>query len=930
MLAFTVKGSDTTPQLAVEVQERDGSRWFATINITTQWQRICLDPSDFKYWRDSPTGNRRGGEGDRLHPSQAARIDFQLSQSHTSAVPPGRHEFWIADIGTCVNPVADMELNTAALDQSLESIFPRYKVYSIDDPVELQGSSSSALLPKMGPWTASNLVCAIPRTTGRGFKRGQKWRYVPLVDAIDKQGRHRGSPVWLLLNNQKPLAGSIFACIGLNDPQQLASPTAMNLVSHIAQRLQSGLMLVEAGSDQFSYWPGEKITLGAAVTSVSDAGARPSLRITVRNGDGKVLRTETHQAAVTAHDATVWQHEFAPPASAPASYLVTAELVVDNAVVDRIEHDFSILDKRTVADDKFITVQGNNFYLDGQKWYPVGINFWPLYISGMDHRDYWAGWVTREFYDPELVEQDLARMEAIGINMVSIQAGDPKYYHNLLDFVRRCSQHDIHVNLFCGLASPIGFQESKLRAFVKEADLANNPTIMAYDTIWEPGNYMFSRAWRPRWDDDWRQWIVEQYGSLEAAEADWQFKCSRNADGACVGPPEKYFREDGPWRVLMAAYRRFMDDLMSRKWNQANRKLREIDPHHLISFRQGNTLPHDFALTAPVKHIDFICPEGYAIPHSDSGYFAAGFISKYIHFTTKGKPIVWSEFGQSVWDSTRMEPSAQRIQAVADYHDLFYRMVLKTGANGTVPWWWPGGYRVGERSDFGIVNPDGTLRPAAELIVKYGPRLKTPRDWPEPTVWFEMDRDAHAGGYWYVCFNTGQAAYEKAESAGEQLGVRTAGTGTTSATTPLVAIGNRPCNGTNPPKYLNAEFNWLLILDAAGNWVEARDGATITVAAGSAVRARVSVGNTQEATWLAPTGGQPRPGDVELATTDHSDVKGCWPLPGDTAPLADADFGEIELAKSVSSATVIELRMSARERSRFGEKRTFTIVPQMP
>ena len=54
--------------------------------------------------------------------------------------------------------------------------------------------------------------------------------------------------------------------------------------------------------------------------------------------------------------------------------------------------------------------------------------------------------------------------------------------------------------------------------------------------------------------------------------------------------------------------------------------------------------------------------------------------------------------------------------------------------------------------------------------------------------------------------------------------IRTAGTGTTSATTPLVAIGNQPCTGKNPPKYLNAEFNWLLIQDQAGQWVEATDG----------------------------------------------------------------------------------------------------------
>jgi hypothetical protein len=71
---------------------------------------------------------------------------------------------------------------------------------------------------------------------------------------------------------------------------------------------------------------------------------------------------------------------------------------------------------------------------------------------------------------------------------------------------------------------------------------------------------------------------------------------------------------------------------------------------------------------------------------------------------------------------------------------------------------------------------------------------------------------------------------------------------------PLVAVGNVPCDGTNPPKYLDAEFNFLQVLDADGVWREAEDGAEIAVTAGRSVRARASAGNMQEAAWL-PGGG---------------------------------------------------------------------------
>jgi hypothetical protein len=265
---------------------------------------------------------------------------------------------------------------------------------------------------------------------------------------------------------------------------------------------------------------------------------------------------------------------------------------------------------------------------------------------------------------------------------------------------------------------------------------------------------------------------------------------------------------------------------------------------------------------------------------------------------------------------------------VAKYHELFYRMTLESGANGTVPWWWPGGYRVGEQSDYGIVHPDGTPRPAGELMLRYGPQLKTVRPWPQATTWFDMDRDAHAGGYWYVCFNSGRDAYRQAEQAGQQLGVRSAGTDTTSATAPHVAIGNRPATGQNPLKYLNAEFNWLQIQDVNGKWVEAEDGATIQVASGQSVRARISVGNTQEATWLAGPVADPPAGTVTLGTTDASELHGRWPIAADMPYLGDADLGELTLAPAINGTTKVELRMSAAGRGGFGDKRNFTLKPQ--
>ena len=929
LLLFRVQADAQTPQVAVEIQEEDGSRWIAVTDAGPEWRRAALRLEAFRYWQDSPTKESRGQPGDCLKPERARRLNFGLAGSHTTAVHGPAHVFRIADLGTGRNPLPGYGAVAATLESSLESIWPRYKTYAVPGPVTLATAVTWAGLPSQAPGAAEGVLCAIPRPQGKGFGRGQKWRFVPLLRALDAQGGERGAAAWMLLNRDLPYPGSVFLGFGLNDLSALAGEGAWgDWIATAIERVLSGCLIAEAGTEQFAYWPGEPVPCGVRLRSTGSASGEWTVSTEIRRADGgEPVWQKRATVKVHAGGEAAWQDTWQPPAAAAVYRVrVTLSAANDPAILDRVEHEVAVLDTQAPAAEEFVRVAAGQFVLRGKPWYPVGVNYWPLYVSGMDVDDYWAGWLDPRFYDPELVELDLARLEALGINMVSISSHGLSFHRNLLDFLRRCGPHGIKVNLFLGLASPIAYQEEALRTYLETTRLKDNATVFAYDTVWEPGNYVFGKD-RSRWDEPWRQWLAERYGDLAAAEKDWGVHVPRDDKGQAVAPPERWFREDGDWRVAMAAYRRFMDDLSSGLWNRAHRGLRRLDPNHLVSFRQGNTLPHDFVFTGTPKHVDFMCPEGYSIPHSDDGSWAAGFITRYVDFTTRGKPILWSEFGLSVWNPARMEPSAATIEVQARYHERFYRMVLESGAQGTAPWWWPGGYRVEERSDYGIMNPDGSARPTAELIRTYGPKIKTPRARLVPDTWLEFDRDANAGGYWFAAFNTGKAAYREALAAGKVLGVRTQGTGTTSATAPLLAVGNRPLTGTNPPKYLNAEFNWLQVCNAAGEWVEAADGALIEVKPGAAVRARVCLGNTQEAAWMAPAPAGPAAGAVYLATTPASQLQGRWPLAAAVPYLGDADFGEIVLAPVLTEAVAVDLQMTALERAWFGERRTFRLQP---
>lgn len=919
LLGFWAKGDRETPQMLAEVRESDGSRWMAVVPLTTDWSRVVLTPDDFQFWPDSSTHGRRGGSGDRLRPEAASGLILGLARSHTPGLSDGPHAFWVDEIGTAPDPFAGLTSSPAPAFPVLETVSPSYKTFALARAAEVVATPGQAVVDAGFRAPAPAGRSAVARPAGRGFGQGRPWRWVPLLEARDGNGQRRGTPAWLLLNESGPLRGSVVASFAVDDLRTLATPPWRDALVSAVQQIRRGVFLSEGGTTLFSRKRGEPLDLGATAVNWGRAPVRARIRVAVSARGGAQVFESSDVVTLHPGEARTLRGRLRPEA-APAEGIATSEVLVGGRVVDRIHHTFGTLPEAPAARDAFVTVKDGNFVAGGKAWYPVGVNYWPLYVAGLEPDTYGPSWLAPSAYDPEEVERDLALMNELGIDMVSVQLGDLRELPNLLDFLRRCGNHGVRVNGFLGGASPVDFHEEQVARYVRAGELDRNPTLFAYDIIWEPGNWMFSAEHRKRWDREWERWIAERYGSLAAAEADWGVPAHRDG-GRVVSPNDREFHGDGPWRVMVAAYRRFMDDLMSRKWNDAVTKLRAIDPNHLVSFRQGNTLPHDFALTATVKHIDFICPEGYSIPPGKPGYDAAGFLTRYVAHTTGGKPIDWAEFGRSVWDASLARPDPKALPGQGEYHELFYRVVVEAGANATTPWWWPGGYRVDEKSDFGMIDPDGTPRPAAEVIRSYATRLKAPRTPPRPTRWFTFDRDAHAGGYWWAAFHEGARAYAEARKAGDVLGVRSPGTGSDSATRPVVAVGNRPFNGKNPPKYLDAEFNRLEVLGRDGRWHDALRGEPIAVDPTAPLKLRASVGNLQEATWLAPAGRSGKIGGVFLTTAPGSALTVKRELPRDTPYLADAEFGEFAASAPPRGSSRLVLRMCVDDDVPFGEVR---------
>jgi hypothetical protein len=118
-----------------------------------------------------------------------------------------------------------------------------------------------------------------------------------------------------------------------------------------------------------------------------------------------------------------------------------------------------------------------------------------------------------------------------------------------------------------------------------------------------------------------------------------------------------------------------------------------------------------------------------------------------------------------------MAPHPQKLIEAARFYMDFFRMLRESGADGVFFWWYPGGFRLNEKSDFGIINSDGTDRPVTRVIRAEGPRfLEAPKP-PAPSAWIAIDRDADARGI-YGVYQAAAPEFWQATEGGSTVGLK--------------------------------------------------------------------------------------------------------------------------------------------------------------
>ncbi|MHB0998825.1 MAG: hypothetical protein ACYC27_06225 [Armatimonadota bacterium] len=924
LTVLSAKGDANTKQLSVEWGEKDGSRWIATINLSTEWKQYILTPDDFKYWASNPG---RGFNGDKFKPENAMYMTIGLAFSHTGFTP-GRHEYWVGPVGTAKMTVDMQEVLNAKNPPAIDTLSPAYKLFNSTQVANLKVRDDQAIANQINLTVPASISSPHPRPKGGGFDKGRTWRWIPLIEASAKNGEWRGTPAVMTVHADGMYRGGIWASFGIHGSDWYKLPSVQKLIGQVAERMNNGVYMIDGGSNCYTYFADQSMKLGMKVANVSRIN-RPGMRgrVTVTDAKtGKSVVTREWVLDLQPEDDVTVSDSWKPSSWPKDGFTVTAVILDGEKIIDKVIHTAYAWTPKKVKE--FITVKNGDFMLNGKRWRAHGVNYMPSSGIATEDGNYFEDWIGARSYDPEVIERDIRHIKDMGMNSVSIFV-----YHgairaqNIIDILRRLDNHGIKANVSLRPGTPIDFPWAQIKDMIEYCRFKDNDTVFAYDLAWEPA---FGNKVRNELDTEWEQWVVERYGSIKNAEKDWGYSIPRK-NGIVTNPADEQLM-NGPWIRMVAAYRRFLDCLLYSRYSEARRLVRSIDPNHFVSFRMseaGNPtfnytgmIPYDFPYLSAA--VDILEPEAYGrIGHWDNvkpGWFQY----EYARWAAPKKPMLWAEMGKSVWDMSVMESTQSELDFQANYYNDFYRMMISSGADGVYSWWYPGGFRYGENSDYGIINPDGSDRPVTVVIRQNASKfLAGPAAKPVDT-WLEFDRDKHtigiAGAYTEL-----KDRFWAAIDKGRVPGLKTAGTGTDSSNCPLIAVGNTPYNGSNPLKYLDGAFDLVEVQTANGRWTPVVKGGSIGVRIDRPVVARVTLTNLGEAAWLTPK--TTKTGGVYLMVND---ARMTQPVIQEKIPYqGTVRFEKIVLAPvGLKAKKDISFSLKASNRASFGEKFSFTLLPE--
>ena len=359
--------------------------------------------------------------------------------------------------------------------------------------------------------------------------------------------------------------------------------------------------------------------------------------------------------------------------------------------------------------------------------------------------------------------------------------------------------------------------------------------------------------------------------------------------------------------ALVYAFRRFLDTHTATSYGHVVRHLREMDPNHLISCRQGwggngssnHTKYYPLELRATAHHFDFLGPENYEFMFdtvSNTILSGSATTEAYSRWASNGKPVLWTEAAYI----PMLNPTAAHNQEQATYFDLFIDHMLTTRADGVLYWWWPGGTRDDENSDFGVTDQNGNLRPAGVVLQTRAAEATGDRPLPQAIQTGTVNLFTGPSGYEAI-YKSHRPNALATYQAGKRYVMLGDGDGTTSAQAPATIAGL--------PKHLWADISRVELKAGSGDWFEVRDGHAYVVPANTAIQARAIIVNMGDTSWLPQGSGAV--GDVYFSGNENFGLQFRHGLTARVDRLNEVTIEPFTMTSGINADTVVQFQMLA-------------------
>jgi hypothetical protein len=234
LLCFRAKGDASTSQMTVEMDEQDGSRWIASVELTPQWTNYALLPDRFAQWEAK--GEKKNG----FTPGNATKLSFGLAANFNPRVAKGDHSFWVDGVGMASNRFGPMDF-ARKVDLN---IFSDYEPYRLANVVAVGMSPGNKITPAAPPLQGDfGGLAAI------GFAFPNESTFFPLLSTLDQYGRDCGWACGMLVNYGGTYRGSSWIFCGIADRAFYAAPAVLDTITAAMKAALGGSLAQTARAD---------------------------------------------------------------------------------------------------------------------------------------------------------------------------------------------------------------------------------------------------------------------------------------------------------------------------------------------------------------------------------------------------------------------------------------------------------------------------------------------------------------------------------------------------------------------------------------------------------------------------------------------------------------------------------------------------------